>query len=66
MPMQSLGVSNKEHYGMLRYFLEWSIQSITHGPRKSVRIDQVSHGVTGHLSQLLTINFSLLLTGLYM
>ena len=23
--MQSFGVTNKEHYGMLRYFLEWSI-----------------------------------------
>ena len=23
--MQTFGVTNKEHYGMLRYFLEWSI-----------------------------------------
>ena len=23
--MQNLGVTNKEHYGMLWYFLEWSI-----------------------------------------
>ena len=23
--MQNFGVTNKEHYGMSRYFLEWSI-----------------------------------------
>ena len=27
MLMQNLGVSTKEHYGMLWYFLEWSIPS---------------------------------------
>ena len=26
MLMQNLGVTNKEHYGMLWYFLEWSIR----------------------------------------
>ena len=26
MLMQNFGVTNKEHYGMLRYFLEWSIE----------------------------------------
>ena len=25
MLMQNFGVTNKEHYGMLWYFLEWSI-----------------------------------------
>ena len=25
MLMQNCGVTNKEHYGMLLYFLEWSI-----------------------------------------
>ena len=25
MPMQNFGATNKEHYGMLWYFLEWSI-----------------------------------------
>ena len=25
MPMQKFGVTNKEHYRMLWYFLEWSI-----------------------------------------
>ena len=25
MLMQNFGVTIKEHYGMLRYFLEWSI-----------------------------------------
>ena len=25
MLMQNFGVRNKEHYGMLQYFLEWSI-----------------------------------------
>ena len=25
MLMQTFGVTNKEHYGMLWYFLEWSI-----------------------------------------
>ena len=25
MLMQNFGVTNKEHYGMLLYFLEWSI-----------------------------------------
>ena len=24
--MQNFGVTNKEHYGMLWYFLEWSIE----------------------------------------
>ena len=27
MPMQNFGVTNKERYGMLWYFLEWSIAS---------------------------------------
>ena len=27
MLMQNFGVTNKEHYGMLWYFLEWSIES---------------------------------------
>ena len=26
MPMQNFRVTNKEHYGMLWYFLEWSIE----------------------------------------
>ena len=26
MLMQNFGVTNKEHYGMLWYFLEWSIE----------------------------------------
>ena len=26
MLMQNFGVTNKEHYGMLWYFLEWAIQ----------------------------------------
>ena len=26
MLMQNFGVTNKEHYGMLWYFLEWSIK----------------------------------------
>ena len=26
--MQNLGVTNKEHYGMLWYFLEWSIRQL--------------------------------------
>ena len=26
MRMQNFGVTNKEHYGMLWYFLEWSIR----------------------------------------
>ena len=28
MLMQNFGVTNKEYYGMLWYFLEWSIQSV--------------------------------------
>ena len=28
MLMQNYGVTNKEHYGMLQYFLEWSIAHI--------------------------------------
>ena len=31
MLMQNSGVTNKEYYGMLWYFLEWSIESS--GPR---------------------------------
>ena len=27
--MQNFGVTNKEHYGILRYFLEWSILLVT-------------------------------------
>ena len=26
--MQNVGVTNKEYYGMLWYFLEWSIQTL--------------------------------------
>ena len=26
--MQNFGVTNKEHYGMLWYFLEWSIKQV--------------------------------------
>ena len=29
MLMQSFGVTNKEHYGMLWHFLEWSIERKT-------------------------------------
>ena len=32
MLMQNFGLTNKEHYGMLWYFLEWSI-SVTCNPR---------------------------------
>ena len=28
MLLQTFGVTNKEHYGMLWYFLEWSIVSL--------------------------------------
>ena len=28
MLMQNIGVTNKYHYGMLWYFLEWSIEKI--------------------------------------
>ena len=28
MLMQNFGVTIKEHYGMLRYFLEWSIDGV--------------------------------------
>ena len=32
MPMPAFGVTNKEHYGMLWYFLEWSIANLcAHG-----------------------------------
>jgi len=31
MLMQNFGVTNKEHYGMLQYFLEWSIGKSAHG-----------------------------------
>ena len=30
--MQNFGVTNKEHYGMLWYFLEWSIVSDARQP----------------------------------
>ena len=30
--MQNFGVTNKEHYGMLWYFLEWSIATLEIGP----------------------------------
>ena len=29
MFVQNFGVTNKEHYGMLWYFLEWSIQPMS-------------------------------------
>ena len=29
MLMQNFGVTNKEHYVMLWYFLEWSIRAVT-------------------------------------
>ena len=28
MLMQNFGVTIKEHYGMLRYFLEWSVDGV--------------------------------------
>ena len=28
MLMQNFGVTNKEHYGMFWYFLEWSISAV--------------------------------------
>ena len=34
--MQNLGVSNKEHYGMLWYFLEWSIALILNAVTNTV------------------------------
>jgi len=30
MLMQNFGVTNKERYGMLRYFLEWSISFVAY------------------------------------
>ena len=37
MLMQNFEVTTKEHYGMLWYFLEWSISSyITMVPRETV------------------------------
>ena len=32
--MQNFGVTNKEHYGMLCYFLEWSILSDARQPEE--------------------------------
>ena len=35
MLMQNFGVTSKEHYGMLWYFLEWSIASLCYGYESS-------------------------------
>ena len=35
MLMQNFGVTTKEHYGMLWYFLEWSIALSLHNNKKS-------------------------------
>ena len=35
MLMQNFGVTKKEHYGMLWYFLEWSIILFTKAGRKN-------------------------------
>ena len=39
MLMQNFGVTNKEHYGMLWYFLEWSIFYGTLQPYFTLAID---------------------------
>ena len=40
MLMQNFGVTNKEHYGMLWYFLEWSIESgLSHFGSVSASLD---------------------------
>ena len=41
--MQNFGVTNKELYGMLWYFLEWSIvYSIHYSTKKAVQVQKVS------------------------
>ena len=38
MLMQTFGVTNKEHYGMLWYFLEWSIGSVGQSVASSTKV----------------------------
>ena len=37
MLMQNFGVTNKEHYGMLWFFLEWSIEPIGAALHRSLK-----------------------------
>ena len=40
--MQNFGVTNKEHYGVLWFFLEWSIAKAVISPRSSQDRNQAS------------------------
>ena len=45
------GVTNKEHYGVLWYFLEWSIKMVTSAcnKRRGPRIEPCGTRLPGHL-----------------
>ena len=55
MFMQNFGVTNKEHYGMLWYFLEWSIAAVFFGERgKTQHMLLVSNDIS-HFRRFLTM-----------
>ena len=41
--MQNFGVTNKEYYGMLWYFLEWSIEMMLGSTTREVELPQSKH-----------------------
>ena len=52
MLMQNLGATNKEHYGMLWYFLEWPIERVVES--------RIFRNLTWHKKKRLNKPFSLL------
>ena len=59
MLMQNFGVTNKEHYGMLWYFLEWSIASYSNGSEEiASRWQNNSLGQT-HVPWVLHVKFQI-------
>ena len=52
--MQNFGVTNKEHYGMLWYFLEWSIKEQVARVKKSVQnlVDNLMRVIEGKKQEI--------------
>ena len=63
MFMENFGVTNKEYYGMLWYFLEWSIRNLKNGKGTGAEMRPaiVSGIVTGDALVSYWLIFSLLL-----
>ena len=60
MLMQNIGVTNKEHYGMVWYFLEWSIRVAVFTRARFPALPVVSEGDSGQPKELLLGQYNLL------